>query len=325
MFKKVSNSKLLGIFAILMLVYFGLEFWDNSGRSESLRAYLVAIDQEKASRILIEKGGVKTELVKEGNEWNVVLPDGRKTAAMTEKVTATIDQLLQIKPSRLAARNDKKWKDFQVDSAGTSIQVYEGEEKSLDIILGRFGTRQPPNTGRQPQFQQQQQFSFFSYVRLANEQETYVVNDFMGMSISPDQADYRDQSILALNNPDSITAIRFKYADGAFTINNFGGLWQSEGEQLDSANIASYKSNLRQVNSRRFVDDIELSNLGVPVMSMQIEAPDLASPVEIRAFQHPTHQWLLHSSQNPNELFASPDIQAKLFIARNSLLAQVEE
>ena len=81
-----------------------------------------------------------------------------------------LSTLTTIEPSRIASRSDSKWKDYAVDSAGTRVKVYQGSELVTDIVLGRFGV--------------EGQRSFYTYVRLSEDEDTYVANDFMKMSIS---------------------------------------------------------------------------------------------------------------------------------------------
>ena len=320
MFKKLSNSVLIIILVVLVALYFGKELLDNSGKSSSLRETLVEIDTTAVSRIVISKPGSSTELLKEGNDWKVLLDGGKKVDAVSSKAKSTIDLLLQAKPSRLVSKKESKWKEFQVDSTGTSVQVFEGDEKTLDIILGRFGTKQGPNAGGQPQFNRNN-FTFFSYARLNGEKETYACDDFMGSSLASNSAEYRNFSIVQLDQPDSITALRFTYpADSGFVANQLGGSWQIDGSSPDSTNMAQYLGVFRQANSRNFIDDIEIETLTDPLLTLIIESKTEEQPIKIRAFDHPNHGWLLHSSQNPKSLFASPTMKEKLFISKFNLL-----
>lgn len=320
MFKKISNTTLGGILAVLSLIYVSLVLFDNTGKSQSLRSTLVSIDTASVSRILINKMGTETELVKENGQWMVMLEEGKKAEAMSDKVKSSLDLLLQAKPSRVVSRNEKKWKDFQVDSTGTQVQIFEGSEKTLDMVLGRFGTKQKPNAGGMPQQFQQNNFTFFSFVRLSEDQETYACDNFMGASFPTNTVDYRDNTILNISNTDSLIAIRFNYQDSGFVMNNIAGDWQIDGERADSTNVATYLSNISNSTSRNFVDDIELSLLGKPAFTIGVESKDFASPVELTFFNHPTHEWVLHSSQNPKALFASPNLKQKIGVSKSSLL-----
>ena len=112
--------------------------------------------------------------------------------------------------------------DFQVDSSGTRVKIFEGNKEALDIILGRFGV--------------EGQRSFYTYVRLADENDTYVANNFMSMSISSSPDGFRMNEVFQLSK-DSLTTIAFNYPDSAFTINKSeSGRWIIEGQPVDSSN-----------------------------------------------------------------------------------------
>ena len=172
MLKNISSIKMIGILAVLVLVYLGFEFFGGKSRSKSFKTELVEIDTAKVSKLVIEAKGESLELIKENNTWKVSIGNGKYAEAQKSNVKSTLNSLLTIKPSRIVAKDSEKWKDYQVDSAGTRVQVFEGSKNTLDLVIGRFGFNQQA-------MQQQQQMmmggrgmqQFFSYVRLQNEDE----------------------------------------------------------------------------------------------------------------------------------------------------------
>lgn len=323
MFQKISNTTLIGILVVLAGLYFGIDYFTGSsaGKSASLRETLVEIDTAAVSKLVISKNGIQTQLVKENDAWKVLLADQQKVDAVEGKVVSALQTLFQAKPSRMVSKSEKKQKDYQVDSAGVQVQVFEGEEKTLDIVLGRFGTKQLPSNNPQQQFNRNN-IQFFSYVRLSGDKEIYACDNFMGASFPTNPADYRDNNLLTLSNTDSVTAIRFNSPTSNFVLNNFGGSWQIDGETTDSTNLATYLDAVRTASSRNFVDDVEISLLGEAVASITFEAKDLAQPIELKAYQHPTYQWILHSSLNPNTLFGDASLKEKLFVDKDKLLGK---
>lgn len=325
MLKNISSIKLIGILAVLLLVYLGFEFFGGKSRSKSFKTELVEIDTAKVSKLVIESKGESLELIKENNAWKVSIGDGKYAAAQKNNVKSTLNSLLTIKPSRIVAKNPEKWKDYQVDSAGTRIQVFEGGKNTLDLVIGRFGFNQQA-------MQQQQQMmmgsrgmqQFFSYVRLQNEDEVYVANNFMGMSINTDASDYRNKQLLSLTT-DSISQIQFNYpADSGFVLSKVDSTWSISGSQPDSAATASYLSDLRYVNNSNFVDDVPASALVSPTVSMNIKQNGKGD-IMVKAFQHPVHKWIINSSENPLAYFADEELVKKLFIGSGKLLTPSEK
>lgn len=320
MLKNISSVKLIGILAALVLVYLGIQFFGGKSRSKSFKAELVEIDTAKVSKVLIDKGGESLELLKENNAWKVSIGDGKYVEAQSSNVKSTLSSLLTIKPSRIAAKKEDKWQEYQVDSAGTRVRVFEGSKNTLDIVIGRFGFNQQA-------MQQQQQMmmggrgmqQFYSYVRLHDENEVYVADNFMGMSMNTNSSDFRNKQLLSLTT-DSISSVQFNYpADSGFVLTKVDSNWSIFGAQTDSASTASYLSGIRYVSNSNFVDDVPASALVSPTVSITIKQnskPDIF----VKAFQHPVHQWIVNSSENPQSFFADVELIGKLFVGREKLL-----
>lgn len=322
MLKNISSIKLIGILSVLVLVYLGFEFFGGKSRSKSFKTELVEIDTAKVSKVLIEANGETLELLKENNAWKVSIGNGKYAAAQGSNIKSTINALLTIKPSRIAAKNPEKWKEYQVDSAGTRVQVFEGSKNTLDLVVGRFGFDQKS----MQQAQQQQQMGgrggmpqFYTYVRLGNENEVYVADNFMGMSLNTDASGFRNKEVLSLTT-DNITEIQFIYpADSSFVLNKMDSTWSVLGSQTDSAATASYLNDIRNLSNSNFVDDVSPSALVSPTMSMNIKQSGKAD-ILVKAFQHPVHNWIVNSSANPESYFTDEALVSTLFVGNSTLL-----
>jgi len=321
MLKNISNIKLIGILLVLVLVYLGIQFFGGKSRSKSFKAELVEIDTANVTKMLIDAKGESLELIKENNSWKVSIGEGKYAAAQKSSVKSTLNSLLSIKPSRIAAKDPQKWKDYQVDSAGTRVQVFEGNKTTLDLVVGRFGFNQ------QAMQQQQQQMmmggrgmqQFFTYVRLNNENEVYVADNFMGMSLNTEANDFRNKQLLSLTT-DSIAEIQFNYpADSGFVLTKVDSVWSIFGNQTDSSATASYLSDIRYLSNSNFVDDVPASALVSPTVSMNIRQNGQPE-IMVKAFQHPVHKWIIHSTVNPQAYFADEELINKLFVGKEKLL-----
>ena len=327
MLKNISSIKLIGILGVLVLVYLGFEFFGGESRSKTFKAELVEIDTAKVTKIMIDSKGESLELVKENNSWKVSIGGGKFAVAQSGTIKSTLGSLLTIKPARVVAKNPNKWKEYQVDSAGTRVQVFEGSKTTLDLVIGRFGFDQQ---AMQQQQQQQQMMGgrsmpqFYSYVRLQSEDAVYVADNFMGMSISPDAASYRDKQLLSLNS-EALTEIQFNYpADSGYVLSQVDSTWSIFGTPTDSASQASYFSDIRYVNGSNFVDDVPASALVSPTVSMNIKQSGKAD-IMVKAFQHPVHSWIINSSENPLAYFADEALVQKLFVGSEKLLTPSKE
>lgn len=276
----------------LLVVYLIVEWTGKTSRSTSYREVLVEIDTAKVTRLLVKAPDKVSDMGKVGEGWELALPSGKTVEATEGSVKSSLGSLLTIKPSRLVAKKQDKWKDYQVDSAGTVVEVYEGGEKTLDLIIGRFNM--------------EGQNSYSTFVRLAGEDEVYSAKNFMAFSVSADPASYRN-SVLMRSNKDSIQQVTFNYPDSAFVLTKEIGGWSKNGQLADSASVASFISDLSFVSSRQFFDDTD--QLVTPAVSVTVESTD--SEVEVKAFEV-NGEWILNSSENPESYFNDQTLVDKL-------------
>lgn len=300
--KKLSNIKLIGVLVALCLIYFVVDFTGSRKKSKSLRTELVTIDTAKVSKILVEApGDKKVQLAKVGGEWELSLSNGKTVVASNSAVDNALYALLSIKPSRMATKSEAKWKDYQVDSAGTRVKIYEGGTNTLDLIIGRFGM--------------EGQRAYHTFVRLFEDKEVYVAKDFMGFSVSSDPSAYRDQ-VLARIKKDSVAAITFNYpSDSSFRLERVGDVWQTNGQLADSTAVAKYLGGLNYVSGKEFMD--EEKQLTVPVMSATIDMND-GQTILFDGYQM-DNAWVFHSSDNENGYFRDETILDKVFVGLSEL------
>jgi hypothetical protein len=303
--KKISTLKLLGLLAILVLIYAATEFFSNTGRSKSFRQELVAIDTAAVSRVEIDKDGTSLEIYAEGKSWKVSSNKGRLYNAEDERVKGMLSSLQTIKPSRIASRNKEKWQEFQVDSTGTRVKVFENKKKTLDLVIGRFAVK-----GQQ---------QFYSYVRLFDEDNIYVADNFMGFSVPTDENSYRNQTITNINR-DSISAVRFEYpADSSFSLTkSIRGKWLSESFEPDSTKSQQFINSLSRLSSSKFDNESNVAGL-TPLFNVVIDISDQAS-VELNAFAKTDSTYLLISSQNQGGQFDDLSIFDRIFKSRSDFL-----
>jgi hypothetical protein len=118
---------------------------------------------------------------------------------------------------------------------------------------------------------------------------------------------------------DSISSIQFNYpADSSFVLSKADGKWSIFGNVADSAATAGYLNTIRYVNSSNFVDDVPAAALISPTVSMTIKQAG-KEDIEIKAYQHPIHKWITHSTENPSSYFADEATVNKLFIGSEKL------
>lgn len=305
MIKNVRNIRLLGFLVILILVYVSLKVFKNTSRSKSFRQELVQIDTAQVSKLVISKSGESFQVMKEDGSWEVTLSDNKTVDATASSVKNALSTLLSIRPDRIATRDPEKWSDYQVDTAGTRVQVFEGNKNTLDMIIGRFGV--------------QGQRQFHTFVRLEGDDEVYAANDFMGISFPSEPKSFRNSRFLEMKT-DSIARITFQYpADSSYILSKRDSIWFIGSQLADSASVAGYLSDLRFISSTEFVDDVNPDLLINPVFKVNIETNQGDSKI-LEAFTNPKYGYIFHSSYNPDNYFADEKLNARIFVGKESLL-----
>ncbi len=305
MIKNVKNIRLLGLFVILVLVFVSLKVFKNTNRSKSFRQELVQIDTSQVSRLVISKSGQSFQVMKEDGSWKVTISDNKTVDATSSSVRNALGTLLGIRPDRIATRDPDKWPDYQVDTTGTRVKVFEGDKNTLDLVIGRFGV--------------QGQRQFHTFVRLEGDDEVYAANDFMGISFPSEPKSFRNSRFLQMET-DSIYQITFQYpADSSFILTKRDSVWYIGSQPADSASVADYISDLRFISSTEFVDDVNPDMLINPVYRVEIGSTGKENQA-IEAFNNPKYGLIFHSTYNPKAYFSDEKLDSRIFKGMESLL-----
>ena len=296
MLNKISNLKLVLGLVLLGLVYLAVTYLDSS-KSEELEKQLVAIDTAKVTAISIQSKEETVKLLRDAQQWQVELKTGKKVTAETAKVEALLDMLLDLRPDRLAAKDQSKWKDYNVDSTGTQLKVMEGGNTTLDMVIGQTGST--------------------SYVRLAGEDEVYASNRFKGLNNKDEINHYRNNIFLEMNT-DSLTSITFNYpADSSFQLVNQSGSWSyDDGTAADSTKTVDFVSSLGMRFSDNFSEQ-DGSSLGAPLAEIVINSIS-DSPVSIYAFRDAADSVIFQSTINQESFYKEAKLGQEYFVGRSA-------
>lgn len=291
MFKNISNKTLSLVFAGLLIIAILIIIKDSGSGERTFRSELVDIDTSAVTQILIypkATNGSEVKLFKDDdNDWKVELANGNLASVPKGKIDNILNQVIQIKPSRLAARGEDKWKEFEVDSSATRVKFYEDDDKVLDMMIGRFSFQQPRTMN--------------TYVRLTGETEIYEVEGFLSMTFNKKANDFRDQTIIK-GDPENWMNIVYNYpADSSYQLVKVDDKWTtSAGVELDSAKTANQLRRLSNITGTEFVD-VDRARLMSPEMTLQISTQD-GEPIEVNAFNY-NDTYIINSSQNPDAFF----------------------
>jgi len=308
MFNTKSN-KTLGIIFVLLLIGTILIFTTESTKKErSFKKDIVQIDTSKVTEILISPKSNKTnevKLVKNGKNWNVTTESGKQFLVPKSKIINLLNQLMVIKPKRLASRSKAKFNEYEVnDSTATRIVVNEGSNKVLNLIIGKFAFKQPR--------------SMSTFVRLADDTDIYEVDGFLDMSFNKKANDFRDETVIN-SDKNKWNKLRIESTNSeSFEVVNNGSAWLLEGEITDSTKTDKILSDLVRLTNNSFIDDVTEQSLP-PVDSKLIIENDLGEPIVITSYRDAS-RYIIHSSQNMESYFDGEKIGEKISLNKSSFL-----
>ena len=292
--KVMNTSKLFIFLVIISLVFVIIKFTKNPDRSNSYDEVLVDFDSQLVDKIKIENENEQVILEKISGQWKVKV--GQK---QHEAVKSTVEAFLQtiqtIKPSRLASRSVERWADYNVDDTGTRVIISGDKDVFLNIILGRFA------------FEGQR--TYYSFVRLVDDNDTYVADNFTKMSLVSQRDDFRNNRVANFRN-DSLTAIDFIYPDSAFSLIKKEIYWFKNNVEVDSIKFKKYHDDVQFIMSKSFASSDSTS---VPSHEVIFHFSN-RSEIKITGSLE-QGGWLIRSSENKDEAWKDPVLMEKIFIS----------
>ncbi len=308
MFRKVNN-KLLGIilFSLLILAVI-VVFFDSDKDERTFREVLVVIDTSAVTKLVINPEANSKQSVtvyKQNNKWFVELPNGKSAHVTSDKIEQSFNELTAIKPKLLVARGKDKWKDFKVDSAGTRVQVFEGKNISLDIVLGRFNYQQQPR-------------NVSTYVRLYNDNDVYEVDGFLALTFNQDTNAFRDGTVIK-SDYTAWKSIRLDYpADSSFNLIKINNKWFINNLETDSAKTVNYLRKLGNLSNNNFIDEVDISKDQAFKYGLTISDDNL-NFIEVNAYID-SSSYVITSSQNEDTRFDGKTFGNTIFVGKASFL-----
>jgi filamentous hemagglutinin family protein len=280
------SIKTLGItFLILLAVVGGYLIYDSEHGESSFRENIVSVDTASVTSInIFPKSFPHTEvkIYKAGSSWKMNLENGKTVDVPFPKVQELLIELTSIKPLSVAAQSADKWSEFNVDSKGTKVQVFEGNKITADLIIGKFTYQQPS--------------SMTTYIRVLGDNNVYAVNGFLEFSFNHNADYFRDDNVIK-DGYANWTKLTFTYpGDSSYQLVNSAGFWEINGKNVDSAKVFSYLSSLSNLSIPNFINNpapsllkqaeynlsIQSSSLGIINVSAYVDSTEIAITSSLR-------------------------------------------
>ena len=290
----MNISKLFIFLVVISLVFAIIKFTKNPDRSTSYNEKLVDFDSQIVDKIEIETENEQVILKKIADQWKVRV--GKKQHEAVKSTVETFLQTIQtIKPSRIASRSVERWSDYDVDDRGTRVVISRTDDIFLDIILGRFA------------FEGQR--TYYNFVRLRDENDTYVAENFMKMSLVSQRNDFRNNRVLNIKN-DSLIFINFIYPDSAFSLTKKENNWFKNNNKVDSIQLKNYFDDVQFVVNKSFASLDSASLATHKVVFSFSNRSDIIITASLD-----NGEWLIRSSENKDEAWKDPDLSKKILVS----------
>jgi len=329
--KKSSNKKLLIVFGVLLLlvaITFSADFFK---KDSNYKSDLFTLDSAKISSITIypkRKNEGEIKFTKTGKDvWNLT-QKGKSYVPDKGGIQNLIDELLRIKPERIAATDKSLWSKYEVtDTSGIRVTVEQEGKIVADLIIGKFSYQQnnqaDPNMQMNPYMMNQPKIT--SYVRLNGENDVYGVQGLLSMTFGRDLNSYRNKTIISSNKMDWTKVTATFPGDSSFVLTNNGTIWNMENAQADSTKINNYIQTIEYVTSSEFADEIK-PNAWQALYTLTIDKKD-KTQIKVQVFPGDAkYKFIVQTTENPNVNFGSAqeNIVGKIFVSKFSLLPTVE-
>jgi len=318
--KKYNNSVLLIILIVLIAGWFLTRFFKSERNKRNFKTDIVSVDTSSVKSLYLYPktlNGQGIKFDKKDNQWQITFNDITDDADQ-DKIKSMLSQLISIKATRLAARSETKWEEFQLtDSLATRIEIIDKKgKKELDLLLGKFTYQQiNPNMSSY----NQNNIKGISYVRLNGENEIYAVDGFLNMAFNMDFKFWRNQQILKTKK-NNITRLSFNYpADSGFVAMQKDSVWVIGNRPADPANFESYLTSLGFQSGSSFVDNyIPKGNADYQLI---IDGNNM-SQIIISGYRIDDQEVIINSSMNPDSYFSSTydGVFSQIFKSREELV-----
>ncbi len=180
MARKISNAQLLTAFLALLVIVAILKFWPSQEKGGTLKTQMVKpMDSGKVNKLVLLPEFDTTNQVKlEKKEGDWEIKRGKQYKAVDKKrmERALEDLFVNLKADKLVSREKSDWEQYEVDSTGTLMRIFEEGELHDEVVLGKLN------------FQNRNQA--FHYVRNKNDSSVYAVDAYLKRSLKGKPEDW---------------------------------------------------------------------------------------------------------------------------------------
>lgn len=258
-----SIKILLGVFVLLIAVYFLFFRSGEKVSTEKIDAKLFVADSSKIDKIEIVKIGETLVFEKSGNAWKLTKPI--QYAADTTAVNAMLRDLKNFTLESVASENPAKFNSYLDSVNNATISTYQEGKLLGTFILGKS------------------QANDNSFIKNPNENRIILASKLTASNFTKALKDYRDKFIISLNTM-GINKIVFKSTDSNnvdFTAQKDSvNIWRINGDSVSSSVMEGFLNMFSKFNAEDFKDTV-ITTFPTPTYTVSFSGPATQSVVNL--------------------------------------------
>ncbi len=223
---------------VVLALWGGAALARRSTHDVTTRLTLPSVIAAKVDSVTIAHGGDTIRLARKGDAWKV---DGQPAAA--EPVKDLLTALSDTSSGELVAEHATSHSRLGVDSAGRRVRAFAGRTVVRDLIAGNQGE------------------GFGSgYVRQPGADATFLMRGSLAELARRPLDEWRDRRIATVH-ADSIAQLEVSRGAKRFVAKHQGTSWSVNGAHADSAAMANWLQDLRDISASGFPSRAQLDSV----------------------------------------------------------------
>ena len=295
-----KNTIYIIIFSVLVLIYVLTKYVFVAKPESNFNTDVLKIDTTQIASFSIqpkaEKDAIK--LFKKDGVW-FVKQANKQDKASNEMVNELFKVFSQLKVENVVGLNQDKWKEFELtDSLATKLNIFDNSDHLIkSLYVGKFTYHQNNSNPYA-----RNNISGNTYVRLADDEKSFLVDGFLPMMLNRDFNQFRNNQLLKFDK-NKLSKITFKYpADTGFVISKKDSmLWLVNNSDTIKQNVIdNYLNSVSNVRNSSFEDNDKPSDGAL--YSLNIESNGQQT-VSLDFYKKDSISYFVHSSQFPDNYF----------------------
>lgn len=276
------------ILCIILCILGGMYAFTKRGGQSKDRNFskdLIALDTTLLQSIAIHHPSVEPfSISRQHNDW-ILQTDNISVQADESNVNALLSQFMDMQTKQLVSKSQDKWSIYEVDDEkGTTVTFNTGSNQS-ELVVGKFNFNQQKREAN-------------TYIRKGGQDNTYLVEGFIGMNLSKDANSYRNQDLLSI--PTSKQIDKIEYVDNQKDISL---IWERKDKlnEKDSIIVKDYLRKVSNIRGSVFYDKKIKRDRADYIITFDANQDQIT----LSGYQLSDDQFVVHSSQNPTNYFQS--------------------